>query len=302
MVSAYLNYTKHLNICLKLHSLLILSKNIEIWLQEFDKKTKLRLLENLMLVTGIWPVKTSNPFIATAYKLYYYLYESILAYFVITLVIYAPFVYRHGFTTIIDYAALTPLHVLTWLKRFSCQSKTVMNLLDEIQSKKSIISKSENENIQNIYINTCKSASKMKIAFTIVVVISYLTYAIFSSLYAIVFRSSDHVVSNNITTFCKNRPTPAISWKPFDVNNHYYFAFTLDLITPIFGMIYINLCYVLYIDLVTFVLCLLKTLQYCLENFQKYSLKFQYYYGIGPEEASYVTIRAIIIEHQYILT
>lgn len=252
-----------------------------------------------MISTGIWPLKINNPIYAFLYKLYFYFCESIMIYFIITVAVYVPFAYNHGFDIMIENFMFTIIHVVTWLKRIICQSKDTMDLLNDTKAKNLRILRSGNEEIIRIYKAHTASANKMKITLIGIMGLLYVAFTSFKYLHLIHFWDASINATSRSDYY---RPTPVISWKPFNTDNHYYGAFFVDMITPVMGAIYIILSYALYIDFIMYVICQIRILQYFFKNLEKYSEIVQRKYGLGAEEASYTALGSMHFEHQYIIT
>lgn len=254
-----------------------------------------------MILTGIWPLKLNNPIYAVMYRIHFYFCEIWMTYFVITLMVNIPNSFEQGFDTIIENFMFTIIHTVSWLKRIICQSKNTIDLINGTKSKRFKILQCGNSEIIAIYTSQMKIAEKLKRTLIVIAVLWYSAYTVFKYLQLIYFWDDNNVII--IVNSTKNyiKPTPVESWKPFNTNEHYNLAFWIDIISPFLGVTYMIMSYALYVDFIMYILCLIRILQFFLRNFQEYSTRIQLQHGTNSEQASYTTIKTMIIEHKYIL-
>lgn len=97
------------------------------------------------------------------------------------------------------------------------------------------------------------------------------------------------------------RALPLSSWFPFDEQDHYVLSFTLQVLYGCTGASYVSYTEIFTFSLIIFPLGQIKSLNYILSNFQEYVLKVKHQLCCSSEEAGFITLRELILQHKEII-
>ncbi|CAH1107764.1 unnamed protein product [Psylliodes chrysocephalus] len=103
----------------------------------------------------------------------------------------------------------------------------------------------------------------------------------------------------NITKIIK--PLPLSSWFPFDEQTYYRPAYLWHILDCYVGASFVNNTDIFSFGIITFPLGQIVILNHILSNFEKYVNKVQNQLGVERDEASFVTLREIILKHKDII-
>lgn len=257
-----------------------------------DKQIHMNFSKNILVLIGIWPVKWTG-LNQMLYKLYFYFQFS---FFIISDVLcQGSMIFSSGneFLQTATILGVTMVYIINIYRVIICRSKSMVLMLQQIQERERYIFRYSDSITKKIYNDHVRSAFD-----------TALFYVMLGSCGVTLY-----LLSPLVRRFIVKKPTGYEnkdyliypSWFPFDVNNHYFIAYIIQMNGALLGYAYI-------VYLGAFFLCVLK---YChgqikiLQNFfcniNQYSEKIAETEQIKFNEAAELFTNFCVKEHQIII-
>lgn len=240
----------------------------------------------LMIILGIWPVKLKG-FKLKLYDAYFY--TSYLYHILFDISLGAIIFISRG--TLVETAGNLGVSIVYFIniyKVFLCRSVPVKNILREIEEKERLILESDDEKIKEIYRSHVSSA-----LLAMKYYVSLGTVGI--SLYFIA------PIARNLLEESEHKYLIFTSWFPFDSDEHYVLAYSIQLFGGFYGYAYIVYCGAFLFCMLKYCVGQIKILQHIFRNLRQYIVKYSQNNAITEQYTQEIFVKLCIRQHQYII-
>lgn len=226
-----------------------------------------------LLVAGIWPLQLKGPlkFLNKVHNIYSYFILTYFVLFEVTQYYQVSKIYDKDVYELSINLSQTLTYSLAIAKLTVCKSKSIVNLMHQIEINEKKILNGKNAQIKQIYL---KNVNLNYFVNKLVLIIAYITVTTFylNPVVKELLHPPKNVYSyvDNSTIVYTPRPLPFSSWFPFNKYKFYPVAYGIHIFTGIIGVTFIGSTDILFYGLMIYAVGQIKILQYCLENFKNF--------------------------------
>nr|QXE93252.1 odorant receptor 26 [Eucryptorrhynchus brandti] len=243
-----------------------------------------------MTVLGLWPV-TYTGVKKTLYDSYFKVSFAYFCLFVITQLIEAAINLHKSLGAFASVIGVTLGYATCVLKAHIIKSDKFVNVIHLIEENEQEITKSYDENIIEIYEKCNRFSKKFELIFLAFVLSG-------ASLYYAEPIMEEKMQTQNITRSTAHNLIVS-SWFPFDRNEHYWIAYTIQFVACIYGTGYIFFTQAFCLSILRYIVGQLEIMCYLFKNFSATSRMFMAAKHLAfTEKNQELFLKTLIQKHQ----
>lgn len=255
----------------------------------YEEINLLKILKNLMIISGIWRLPLKTKFLQTLYDKYSILYQSYFYMYLVTLFIEAGIIWRYSMELMIECLNFLIFSLTVTVKAVVCQTESIKKLFRYILEIENKLKTSSDDELKEIYINYQKNTFFINTIITI--------YTVFAGIFLLLSKYILYLDMEKNQTYPDvemfKKPLPFVTWLPFNSDEHYYSAFILLMFACLIGISLNAVTAVFFLTCMNFICSQLKTLQHKIKILDTTMHK--------PKRDVTNNLRSLIIDHQTII-